>query len=243
MSTRKTFLASSAALAALVPATAVAASPPSPAPSPSPAAAMPDVTIPALAFDLAAFDTALTTQAPHKNLFTSVKINGGEVFDAMRGTLNAYVGMGVPLSAVRPVAVLYHGIAIAMGFDDVVWNELLLPVLSKDKDDPKMAEQRKDFDTVVDAKTKGNPGLHAVGGEWDSSIESLVKDAGARFFLCNNATRGFAAMVGRKLGKTPAEVYTTMAAHLVPNAMLVPAGVWAVHAVQEHHYTLLQTSL
>lgn len=117
MSTRKTFLASSAALAAFAP-SAVAAAPPSPSPSPSPAPAMAP-----LNFEIAAFDLALATAALHKHLFTSVKIDGGEVFGAMRGTLDAYAGMGVSLKDVKPVAVLYHGYAIALGFDDLVWNQ------------------------------------------------------------------------------------------------------------------------
>lgn len=61
--------------------------------------------------------------------------------------------------------------------------------------------------------------------------------------MCNHATEGVASGVARKLGKNPADVYKTMSTHLVPNAMLVPAGVWAVHAVQERHYTFLPASL
>jgi len=242
MSTRKTFLAAGAALAALGP--KVAAASVSPAPSSSPAASTPpEPALPKLDFNLAAFDTALSTTATHKHLFTSVKIDGGEVFGAMRGTLNAYAGMGVAASSVRPVAVLYHGVAIALGFGDKVWNEYFLPLLAMKDGDDKMAGQRKDFDSVSDPSKKGNPCLHKSGGAWDVSIESLVADANAHFFLCDNATRGVAALIAKKLKKSPADVYATLSSNLVPNAMLVPAGVWAVHAVQERHYTLLQTSI
>ena len=95
----------------------------------------------------------------------------------------------------------------------------------------------------MDPKKKGNPCLHKTGGDDDTSIESLVADAGARIFMCNCATEGVASVIARKLGKNAADVYKTMSTHLVPNAMLVPAGVWAVHAVQERHYTFLPTSL
>jgi hypothetical protein len=238
MSTRKSFLASGAALAALAP--AVAAASPSPAPSPQ-AKASPEPSIPPLAFGLAAFDAALATTATHRHLFASTKIDGGEVFGAMRGTLKAYADIGVAVSDVRPVAVLYHGASIALAFDDSMWNEYFLPANAKD--DPAHAEIHKDFASVIDPKKKGNPCLHREGGDYDSSIESLVADAGARFFICNNAARGFAGLLAHRTGKSAADVYKELAAHLVPNAMLVPAGVWAVHAVQERHYTLLQTSL
>lgn len=196
-----------------------------------------------LNFEIAAFDLALATAALHKHLFTSVKIDGGEVFGAMRGTLDAYAGMGVSLKDVKPVAVLYHGYAIALGFDDLVWNQFFLPLLAMNATDERSIDAKKEFDTVVDPKKKGNPCLHKQGGDFDTSIESLVADAGARIFMCNHATEGVASGVARKLGKNPADVYKTMSTHLVPNAMLVPAGVWAVHAVQERHYTFLPASL
>ena len=196
-----------------------------------------------LKFDLGAFDLSLATTATHKHLFTSVKIDGGEVFGAMRGTLDAYVGMGISLKDVKPAAVLYHGAAIALGFDDVAWNEFFLPLLAQNATDDRTIEVKKDFETVVDPKKKGNPCLHKTGGDYDTSIESLVADAGARIYMCNHATEGVASIVARKLGKNASDVYETMKTHLVPNAMLVPAGVWAVHAVQEKRYTLLPTSL
>jgi hypothetical protein len=240
MSTRKNFLASSAALAAFAP-SAVAAAPPSPSPSAPPPSPGPSMA--PLNFEIAAFDLALATAALHKHLFTSVKIDGGEVFGAMRGTLDAYAGMGVSLKDVKPVAVLYHGYAIALGFDDLVWNQFFLPLLAMNATDERSIDAKKEFDTVVDPKKKGNPCLHKQGGDFDTSIESLIADAGARIFMCNHATEGVASAVARKLGKNPADVYKTMSTHLVPNAMLVPAGVWAVHAVQERHYTFLPTSL
>lgn len=227
-----------AANAALTPGAAAAS--PSAAPSP-PAKTSPEPAIPPLTFSLAAFDAALATSSPHRHLFASTKIDGGEVFGAMRGTLKAYADIGVAASDVRPVAALYHGASIALAFDDAMWNVYFLP--ANEKDDPAHAEIHKDFESVIDSKKKGNPCLHREGGEYDSSIEALVADAGAHFFVCNNAARGFAGMLAHRTGKSEVEVYKELAAHLVPNAMLVPAGVWAVHAIQERHYTLLQTSL
>jgi hypothetical protein len=85
--------------------------------------------------------------------------------------------------------------------------------------------------------------LREQGGDGDTSIRSLVADAGARFFVCNNAALGTASMVAKALRKPFDTVYADFGHHLVPNAMLVPAGVWAVHAIQEQRFTLLQTSL
>jgi intracellular sulfur oxidation DsrE/DsrF family protein len=206
----------------------------SPGPSPS---AEP---IPPLRFDLAEFDALLKTDARHRHLFASTKIDGGEVLVAIRNTLNAYGDVGIAAHDVRPVAVLYHGVSVLLGFDDAMWNEYFLPLHGAA---PKLGEFAKDFNTIYDAKKRGNPCFHKTGGRDDSSIESLVADAGARFFVCNNATRAFAQFVATRLKKKPPEVYAALAGHLVSNATLVPAGVWAVHAVQERNYTLLQATL
>lgn len=240
MQTRSDFL-SSGTLALLAPATVAAAPtvmPATPAPSASPS---PEPSLPPLQFDLAAFDETLNAAAPHRHLFASTKLESGEVLAAMRNTLNAYRDIQIPLADVRPVAVLYHGLSVTLAFDDTIWNDYFAPVLSKGTHEHDAFV--KDFNSVYDSKKRGNPCLHKQGGREDTSIESLVADAGARFFVCNNATQGFARFIAGRLKQPPSTVYQHLTAHLVRNASLVPAGVWAVLAIQERRYTLLQTTL
>ncbi|MGA8535393.1 MAG: hypothetical protein WB615_14895 [Candidatus Tumulicola sp.] len=239
MHTRSDFLATGT-LAMLTPALAGATSPsPSSSPSPSPKPSS-EPTIPPLAFDLAGFDATLNVAAAHRHVFASTKVDGGIVLGAMRNTLNAYADVGIALHDVFPVAVLYHGASVMLAFDDAMWKEYFIPLHAKPM---KNAEFAKDFDSIYDAKTHGNPCLHKKGGHEDISIESLIADAGAHFFVCNNATKGFAEFLATRFKKKSLTVYHDLAAHLVPNASLVPAGVWAVLAIQERKYTLLQTSL
>ncbi len=227
MTTRKDFLAAGAIVAAM-PASALAD---------APAPARPKN--PKLDFDLEEFDALLDGAQAHKHLFASVQIEGGEVFSAMRNTLDAYRDIGVDWSDVLPVAVLYHGFAILLAFDDLVWNRYVIPLAAKLKHENGAAQ----IASVRKNGGGGNPCLREQGGDWDISIRSLVADAGARFFVCNNAALGIAHMTATTLGKPFDDVYGDFAHHLVPNAMLVPAGVWAVHAIQEQRFTLLQTSL
>lgn len=239
MPTRFDFL-TSGALAALTP--AVAAAPtasPSPTPKPSPEPSMPP-----LNFDTAAFDKALDTASTvhHRHMFASTKIEGGLALGQMRGVLDAYKEIGVPLSDVHTVAVFYHGGSVLLAFDDAMWTRYFIPIQPNVKRD--MVEFAKDFDTVYDAqKTKGNPCLHKTADKDDSSIETLVAMVNARFFVCNNATKGFAGFIARKLKLDAVAVYRDLAAHLVPNAMLVPAGIWAIPAIQERLYTYQQSTL
>jgi hypothetical protein len=227
MTTRKDFLVAGT-LAAAIPGTALAD---------SPAAVHPKT--PKLDFDLEAFNALLDGAQAHKNLFTAVQIEGGEVLLAMRNTLGGYRDVGVEWSDVLPVAVLYHGFSIFLAFDDLVWNRYVIPFSGKIKHGNGAAQ----IASVRKLDVGGNPCLREQGGDGDTSIRSLVADAGARFFVCNNAALGTASMVAKALGKPFVTVYSDFAHHLVPNALMVPAGVWAIHAIQEQRFTLLQTSL
>jgi hypothetical protein len=228
MTTRKDFLAAGA-LAAAIPGVALAdAAPPAHPASPK------------LDFDVEAFTQLLDSSQSHKLLFGACELNGGEVLGAMRNTLNAYRDIGVTWNDVFPVAVLYHGLSICLAFDDTIWNEYIIPLQGKR---PKDSPQGKQIASVRKNGGSGNPCLREQGGENDTSIRSLIGDAGARFFVCNNAARGASNLIGTAVGKSPDTVYADLARHLVPSALLVPAGVWAVHAIQEQRFTLLQTSL
>jgi hypothetical protein len=227
MTTRKDFLVAGT-LAAAIPGSALADAP-----------AVVHPKAPKLDFDLEAFNVLLDGAQAHKNLFAAVQIEGGEVLSAMRNTLNAYRDIGVEWSEVLPVAVLYHGFSILLAFDDLIWNRYIIPFSGKLKHGNGAAQ----IASVRKLDVGGNPCLREQGGDGDTSIRSLVADAGARFFVCNNAALGTASMVAKALGKPFDAVYNDFAHHLVPNGLLVPAGVWAIHAIQEQRFTLLQTSL
>jgi intracellular sulfur oxidation DsrE/DsrF family protein len=229
MTTRSEFLSAGVAAAA-IPALVAA----SPAPSPSP-----EPSFPPLHFDVAAFDAALDVPAAHKHLFASAKVNGGLILDSVRSTLDAYGTLGISVKDVQPAVVFYH-FSSPLGFDDLIWNQYVIQVMSKNG---KSGELSKDLASVYDGKSHGNPCLHKTGKEFDTSIESLIADANTRFFVCNNATMYMAGFFAKQLKLDRLTVYATMAAHLVPNATIVPAGVWAIHAVQERHYTYLQATL
>jgi hypothetical protein len=231
--TRADFLAATA-LAAASPTAPTAASTASPTPQPEPS-------FPPLHFDVAAFDAALATTASHRHLFATTKLAGGLVLGQMRGIADAYSSIAVSSQDVRPVAVFYHGLSITLAFDDTVWNDYFIPTLPKGM--RKVDDLQKDFSTVYDAKVRGNPCLHTTGKKDDSSIETLVADYQARFFVCNEAAKGFSEFIARRLKLDPLMVYQNLASHLVPKTMLTPSGVWAVHAVQERHYTYLQATL
>ncbi len=230
MTTRKDFLIASTAVAALAPAVASA----------TPAAVVTVAAgpeIPKFAFDRAGFDAIVARVAQHRHSFASTKLEDGDVLNAMTNVMNAYEeSLGEKPVSITAAAILYHGSALALGFNDWVWNEMFAPAL------PKMPASIK-ADIATFKKGDGNQWLHRPKtGENDASIETLVM-RGSYFLLCNNATTGFAHMLARALDITPAAAYIKLTTNLVPHALLVPAGVWAIHALQEAHFTYQQATL
>lgn len=218
MTTRRAFIAASAALAAVPGVASAQSASPEPSPSKPP--------FPKLNFNLAGFDAMLEREVPHKHLFAARNYDRGGIFDALMSTMDAYHDLGIAASSVSPVVVLYHT-AIPLGFDDYAWKTYFIPwFFERKKNDPSIA---KDIDTLVD-------------GRKDATIDTFVADYGLHTFVCNNALSAVSESVAKSQRKRAAAVYEDLSGHLVRNATIVPAGVWAVHAIQEQKYTLLQTS-
>jgi hypothetical protein len=165
-------------------------------------------------FALRAFDAALMVAARHKHLFTSIT-DSGDALGAVRSTINGYRDVGIAVTDVHAAVVFYHGAAVLNAFDDGIWNRYVIPskVLSTNA-------------------ASGNP--------MRSEIQGLVTVANVSIFACNLATHGYASKIAKAMRLSADTVYADMAAHLSPNTMLAPAGVWAIHAIQERGYTLLQ---
>ena len=70
-----------------------------------------------------------------------------------------------------------------------------------------------------------------------TSLENLAK-RGVRFTLCDLSTHRFSAAAARATKQNADDVYKEVAANLMPNARLVPAGIVAVDRAQEHGYSI-----
>ncbi|MBV8491152.1 MAG: hypothetical protein JO199_11540 [Candidatus Eremiobacteraeota bacterium] len=229
MSSRKEFLGAGA-VAALVPALGAApASSPSASPSPAP-----EPTFPPLNFDLAAFDAACARPAAHRHMFASTLLSDGRPLDAIKTVFDVYTSLGVAASAVATSAVLYHGASICLALNDDVWRTILLPAIPKMQDGP----MRKDLEDYKSGS--GNPFRQSKkpGGV---SYE-LVAAQGTLFYVCNEAAKGFASFLSKLNDAAPLETYAAIVKGLLPSASLVPAGVWAIHAIQERGFTYLRTT-
>lgn len=243
MTSRKDFLVAGTLGAAALPTLAGAAPTPAAAASPSPAPTTKPW--PKFVFDITAFNDVLSGPQPHKHLFSTVQIEDGTVFSMVANTLTGYDDIGTSLGDVLPAVVLYHGFVVALGFDDHAWSTYFIPAIPKMKTSANahIKACATTLEGMVKAGAKGNPLLHATGADDETSIETLVRKTGMRIFMCNLATRGLSEYLAKQLGLDAHSLYADLAAHVVPNAMLAPSGVWAVHAVQQHGFTLLPVTV
>lgn len=97
----------------------------------------------------------------------------------------------------------------------------------------------------TDPKTKTAPNINVYRASgYGSALSSLgiTLDAlvgqGVHFAACQLSTRANASAIARQTGGNANEIYNELAAHLVPNARLVPAGIVAVNRAQERGYSL-----
>lgn len=231
MTSRKDFLIATSAIAALTPSATFAAAP-TLATTTAPSEPPPFV------FDRAAFDAVVNRSAKHRHSYASRLIEDGLVLGTIKNVLDAYENaLGEKPASVTSAAVLYHGYSVLLAFNDNVWNELIIPAAKKMTSTPALADVAKM--SVGD----GNPYLHKPkDGTYDDSLETLA-GRGAYFMACNSAVDGMADAIARALKITPAAAYGKIVGGLVPNGLLVPAGVWAIHALQEARFTYQQVNL
>jgi intracellular sulfur oxidation DsrE/DsrF family protein len=232
--TRKELLATGAA--ALVP--AACAKPPDK-----------DGTLPGgFAFDQGAFQRILAIPVRHRQCVASARIASGLALYSMVNTMYAYeYDLHEGPGSVHCVGVFYHVEGAVLGLNDRVWNELLFPAYPHLSST--MQSNLRDTNDAPPAANHGNPWLHRHPGlalEDDPSIEALVL-RGCHFFVCDKALQELAKTLAQALvhtagtGKSP--IYHQLLGGVVPGAMVVPAGVMAINACQEAHFTYLQAAL
>jgi intracellular sulfur oxidation DsrE/DsrF family protein len=116
-------------------------------------------------------------------------------------------------------------------YDAAIWTKYAGPL-----------SERAEF---VDPRTKQPPTLNVFQkNDYGSDLPNngVTLDAliarGIRFAVCQTSTHGFAATIAEKTHQTADAVYNELAAHLIPNARLVPAGIVAVNRAQERGYSI-----
>ena len=114
-------------------------------------------------------------------------------------------------------------------FNDAIWAKYGATLAKRAEFvDPKTQEAPKvNFFTPVapapPARARGLAGLMKLG---------------VQFAICNLSTHGIASMIAGATGGTADAIYKELAANLIDQARLVPAGIVAVNRAQERGYSI-----
>jgi hypothetical protein len=150
---------------------------------------------------------------------------GGNYFTANR---DAY---GLQDSDLAVVIVARHK-STSFGYNDAMW--------------AKYGKHFSEQSGFTDPKTKEPPKVNVYatagnGPEQAGRMDALIK-RGVHLAVCQTSSRGIAGMIARATGAEPDKVLEEIAANLVANARLVPAGIVAVNRAQERGYSFVHAS-
>ena len=161
--------------------------------------------------------------APYKVAIDTTKIENDELYTAldMLDTFHEVYGCGN--EPMQVVVVLRH-FAAAMAQRDAMWEKYVI------------GEERSVTDPETKAPAKRNPFLHPSptakeSWELNSKIEPLVA-RGVIFLVCNRATMGLASSLAKRANKPVDEVKEDLRTNVVPGAILMPNGIFALIRAQ-----------
>jgi hypothetical protein len=114
------------------------------------------------------------------------------------------------------------------GYADAIWGKYGVT----------LAERAKFTDPKTNQTPIINPYAPAASGARAGGLTTL-SGRGAHISVCDLSTHGIAGMIAQKVGGKAESIYAELAANLIGNARLVPAGILAVNRAQEHGYSLM----
>jgi hypothetical protein len=138
-------------------------------------------------------------------------------------------GYGIAATNIGTVIIVRH-ISTPFGYNDAIWAKYGEVITERVKlYDPrdKAAPRVNLFNTPIKDESLPNGG---------TLVNDLVK-LGTRFAVCGMASTRLAEMVAKKTGGKADEILAEIKSNLVPNAVMVPAGIVALNRAQERGYT------
>lgn len=163
----------------------------------------------------------------HRQAFDVTSLGEGKVLSQVRNFLDGYRdAYGVSDSEVS-AAVVIHGSALALVFDDATWARFRLGERFGVED---AGTKKASVRNLFAAPRPGDP----IPAE--ASVPALQR-RGVAFVLCNNTLKRVTGELARAVGRSPESVREELLGGLLPGVTLVPAAVVALNRAQEHGLT------
>lgn len=188
-------------------------------------------------FDREAFAAVLDRPYPHRQVVAPTSFVRATVGMAhFQNALNAYAdpaGFAAGPDSLHCAAVLFGGYSYNMVLDDAMFAKYPIGLLCDREMRPNDTSARAFWKAL-----RRNPMME--------TLNPLIA-SGVSFFVCNNALTSISVELARRTSANGApvtrariiDIHDELAAHFVPNTMLVPAGVAALIALQESRFTFL----
>jgi intracellular sulfur oxidation DsrE/DsrF family protein len=171
----------------------------------------------------------------HRQVFDTVNHTG--FGQAVFFSNNVFVGNknGYKLEqADVAVVIIARHFSTGFAFSDAMWAKYGKPLAERISfTDPKTHQAP----TVNVFLATGYGDALTNGGR---TLDAALKN-GVHLGVCQLSMRANAANIARLTGGKAEDIYEELAAHLVPNSHIVPAGIVAVNRAQERGYTFVAT--
>ena len=155
----------------------------------------------------------------HRLVFDTISIDG--LRDSLLFANNFMIvnrnDYGLKNEDLAVVVVLRH-LSTPFGFNDAMWAKYGVTMA----------------DGFVDPKTKQTPAVNALKTSFDG-----LATQGVQFAVCSMATRRIASKIAMANGGDAGKIFDELAANVVGNGRMVPAGIVAVARAQERGYSLV----
>ena len=130
------------------------------------------------------------------------------------------------------VVIVARNKSTSFGYNDRIW--------------AKYGKQLSEHAEFTDPRTKEPPiiNVHMAAGDTSTppGLMNLLVKRGAQFAVCRVASGTIARKIAKDTGADADSIVKEMAANLIGNARLVPAGIVAVNRAQEHGYSFVSAS-
>jgi intracellular sulfur oxidation DsrE/DsrF family protein len=173
----------------------------------------------------ATWDMSWTEQlqrTQYKAVFDSPALSDGSALDLAAGIQDDFKEVYGSDDVVRMVIVMRQ-LGQVMAFNDDLWDRYAI------------GEERKVNDPLTKQPARRNPCTRALPGEpaWAAAakLESM-RARGAIFLVCNRALMNWAAGAAERTKKDVEEIRSEVRSGLVPGAVLMPTGIFALARAQ-----------
>jgi len=168
-------------------------------------------------------DAWMELPGQHRFMFDSISPKGGghALFFARNFFTANKEGYGLAPSALAVIIVL-RAEATSIGYNDSIWKKY-------GKELSKILE--------LDKVHMANPYSATGNGAAKRGVtfSDLAAD-GVHFAVCGMATKGLSGILAKQTHGNAEDIHKEIAANLIPNGHLVPAGIAAVNRAQERGY-------